>query len=72
MRQEQFDTIIVVVLGVVAAFFLMMFCFSQNKVIDLHKELKNLQKQAVELGYATNIVEYIGDIPNVRWQWNSK
>lgn len=72
MKQEQFDTIIVVTLGIVAAFFLMMFCFSQIKIIDLDNQLKNLQKQAVELGYATNIIEYVGDLPNVRWQWNSK
>lgn len=72
MKQEQFDTIIVVALGVIAAFFLMMFCFSQHKVIYLDNQLKSLQKQAVELGYATNIVEYVGDLPNVRWQWNTK
>lgn len=72
MKQEQFDTIIVVVLGVVAAFFLMMFCFSQHKIIYLDNQLKSLQKQAVELGYATNIVEYVGGTATVNWKWNIK
>lgn len=72
MKQEQFDIMIVVALGIVAAFFLMMFYFSQHKIIYLDNQLKNLQKQAVELGYATNIVEYVGDAVTVNWKWNIK
>lgn len=72
MKQEQFDIMIVVALGIVAAFFLMMFCFSRHKIIYLDNQLKNLQKQAVELGYATNIVEYVGDAVTVNWKWNIK
>ena len=69
MSRNSFETLIVMTLGVIGIA-LMLFCgVLMTKAQNLQREIDALKKQSVELGYATNIVEYVGNVSNVRWEF---
>lgn len=69
MSKDNFEILIVITLGVIGVALMLLNCSLITKSENLRREIDALKKRSVELGYATNVVEYVGNVPNLQWEW---